>query len=156
MDQTKIGAFITRKRKEKNMTQEQLAETIGVSNKTVSKWERGICLPDYSTVEKLCQALDTTLAELLSGEEKSIPSSDHSAILELLRKQERLKRKKLRIIGCILIAAGIYNLILSRIIGGTDIQDALSGLLLGSSVPELVLGLFLFLKNRGIDHGKIL
>lgn len=154
MDQTAIGEFITRKRKEKNMTQEQLAETIGVSNKTVSKWERGICMPDYGTVEKLCQALDTTLAELLDGKVRSAPVSDNSAILELSRKREQLKHRKLRLIGCVLIAGGIAKVILSRIIGGTDIQETLSGLLLGFSVPELVLGLFFYFRNRGSGHDK--
>jgi len=156
MDQTAIGKLITRKRKEKNMTQEQLAERIGVSNKTVSKWERGACMPDYSTVEGLCQALDMTLGELLSGEEKQAPVADNSAVLELLRKRERLKHRKLRLIGWILIAAGIAKLLLSRIIGGTEVQEALSGLLLGFSVPETVLGLFFCVRNRGAGRDKVL
>ncbi|MGM9626262.1 MAG: helix-turn-helix domain-containing protein, partial [Eubacteriales bacterium] len=50
MNQLIIGKFIARKRKEKNLTQEQLAEKLGVSNKTVSKWECGKCMPDYSIV----------------------------------------------------------------------------------------------------------
>ena len=51
MDQIAIGKFIAKKRKEKNFTQEQLAERLGVSNKTISKWETGRCLPDYSIAE---------------------------------------------------------------------------------------------------------
>ena len=50
MNQQVIGKFISLKRKEKNLTQEQLAEKIGVSNKTVSKWENGKCMPDYSVI----------------------------------------------------------------------------------------------------------
>lgn len=156
MDQTAIGKFITRKRKEKNMTQEQLAEKIGVSNKTVSKWERGTCMPDYSTVENLCRALDITIGELMDGEEKSVPASDSSAVLELLRKRERLKHWKIRIIGCILIVAGIAKLLLFRIIGGTEVQEALSGILLGISVPEMLLGVFFCVRNRGAGHDKVL
>ena len=57
MDQIKIGNFIAEKRKEKNLTQEQLAEKIGVSNKTISKWECGRCMPDYSMIEGLCKEL---------------------------------------------------------------------------------------------------
>lgn len=66
MDQVAIGKFITKKRKEQNLTQEQLAELLGVSNKTVSKWETGKCMPDYSIVELLCKELNTTLAELIT------------------------------------------------------------------------------------------
>ena len=51
MDQQNIGKFIAQKRKEQNLTQEQLAQCLGVSNKTVSKWETGKCMPDYSVVK---------------------------------------------------------------------------------------------------------
>ena len=55
MNQLVTGKFISQKRKEKNLTQEQLAEKLGVSNKTVSKWETGKCMPDYSVVKSLCE-----------------------------------------------------------------------------------------------------
>lgn len=71
MNQQNIGAFITKKRKEKNLTQEQLAERLQVSNKTISKWETGKCMPDYSVVELLCKELDITVSELLEGKELS-------------------------------------------------------------------------------------
>ncbi len=67
MSQQDIGRFIAEKRKQKNLTQEQLAERIGVSNKTVSKWENGKCMPDYSVIELLCKELDITVTELLDG-----------------------------------------------------------------------------------------
>lgn len=81
MDQYSIGNFIQKKRREKNLTQEQLAEKLGVSNKTVSKWENGKCLPDYSVIELLCEELGVTVAELLCGKENdgdksTIPSND--------------------------------------------------------------------------------
>ena len=57
MNQTTIGSYITKKRREKNLTQEQLAEKLGVSNKTISKWENGKCMPDYSIIEQLCKEL---------------------------------------------------------------------------------------------------
>lgn len=71
MDQIIIGNFITKKRKEKNMTQAALAERLGVSNKTISKWETGKCMPDYSIIEPLCTELEITLAELLDSEDKA-------------------------------------------------------------------------------------
>lgn len=74
MDQIKIGAFIAKKRKEKNLTQEQLAQRLGVSNKSVSKWECGRCMPDYSVIELLCKELDVSIAQIFNGDD-SISSS---------------------------------------------------------------------------------
>lgn len=68
MNQEKIGKFISKCRKEKNLTQENLAEILGVSKNAVSKWERGICLMDMSLLKPLCENLDITINELLSGE----------------------------------------------------------------------------------------
>ena len=70
MNQHDVGLFIASKRREKNLTQEQLAEKIGVSNKTVSKWETGKTMPDYSVVELLCQVLNISVSELIAGKEK--------------------------------------------------------------------------------------
>ena len=69
MNQEKIGKFIAKKRKGKNLTQEQIAEKLGVSINAVSKWERGLCLMDMSLLKPLSQILDVTINEILSGEE---------------------------------------------------------------------------------------
>ena len=68
MNQEKIGAFISQRRKQKNLTQEQLGEKLNVSKNAVSKWERGICLMDISLLEPLSNILDVSIAELLNGE----------------------------------------------------------------------------------------
>lgn len=65
MNQTAIGSYILKKRREKNLTQEQLAEKLSVSNKTISKWENGKSMPDYSMIEQLCKELSVTLPELM-------------------------------------------------------------------------------------------
>lgn len=69
MNQEKIGSFIATKRKEKNLTQEQLAEKLGVSINAVSKWERGLCLKDMSLLKPLSNILDVSVNEILSGED---------------------------------------------------------------------------------------
>ena len=69
MDTLKIGKFIALKRKEKNMTQEELARILGVTNKTVSRWENGNYMPDLSLLKPLSEALGVSLNELLSGED---------------------------------------------------------------------------------------
>lgn len=68
MDQIKIGKFIAEKRKETNLTQEQLAEKLNISKNAVSKWERGLNLPDVSIMQDLCRILNITLNELFVGE----------------------------------------------------------------------------------------
>lgn len=67
MDQEKTGKFIAELRKEKAMTQKELAQQLGVSDKTVSKWETGRGLPEISIMQSLCQKLDVSINELLSG-----------------------------------------------------------------------------------------
>jgi len=69
MNQEKIGKFIAQKRKSKKLTQEQLAEKLGVSTNAVSKWERGLCLMDMSLLKPLSKILGVTINEILSGEE---------------------------------------------------------------------------------------
>ena len=71
MDQKKTGYFLSQCRREKNMTQAQLAELLGVSNRSVSRWENGITLPDVSLFVPLCQALDMTLDEFFAGERQN-------------------------------------------------------------------------------------
>ena len=85
MSQLTIGKFIAQKRKEKNLTQEQLAEILGVSNKTVSKWECGKCMPDYNVVQSLCDELGITIAELMDAEKRGItnPVSSSELFIEL-------------------------------------------------------------------------
>lgn len=68
MDQIKIGKFISENRKGKNLTQEQLSEQLNISKNAVSKWERGLNLPDVSIMQDLCKILDITLNELFVGE----------------------------------------------------------------------------------------
>ena len=68
MDQKKIGKFIQEQRKLKELTQVDLAERLGVSNRTISSWENGNSMPDYSMFQDLCNELDISINELLSGE----------------------------------------------------------------------------------------
>lgn len=68
MDQEKIGKFILELRKDKKMTQQELADKIGVTDRAISKWENGRGMPDISLMKPLCEILDITLNELISGE----------------------------------------------------------------------------------------
>ena len=68
MNQIKIGKFIGKCRKDKNLTQEELAKMLNTTNKSISKWENGNCLPDSSLYESLCNILEITINELSAGE----------------------------------------------------------------------------------------
>ena len=68
MDQIKIGRFIAERRKEKSLTQMQLAEKLGISDRAVSKWENGRSMPDSSIMPELCQLLGITVNDLFNGE----------------------------------------------------------------------------------------
>lgn len=94
MDQLEIGIFIAKKRKEKNFTQAQLAEKLSVSNKTISKWETGKCMPDYGIIQSLCKELEITLPELIDGEETepdSIRIYDDNQVLDLIKRIQNLE-----------------------------------------------------------------
>ncbi len=140
MDQIAIGRYIARKRKEQNLTQEQLSEQLGVSNKTISKWENGKCMPDYSLIQKLCEALDVTLPELMDGEdaaENSVRVYDDEQILDLLRRTQELARQKNILYGLVLIVLGIASEVpCPRQLGGTDVQKFIAGILMGLSAAE--------------------
>lgn len=144
MNQTTIGSYIAQKRRTKNLTQEQLAEKLGVSNKTISKWENGKCMPDYSIIQKLCDALGVTLPELMDGEDvadSSVRVYDDAQILDLLRRTQELERQKSILYGLVLIVLGIACGAMSKATGGTDVQDFVSGVLMGLSVAEILAGI---------------
>ena len=144
MNQTTIGSYITKKRREKNLTQEQLAEKLGVSNKTISKWENGKCMPDYSIIEQLCKELSVTLSELMDGEdatEDSMRVYDDEQILDLLRRMQELERQKNILYGIILIVLGIACNAMAGTVSDSEVQEFISGLLTGLSVAEILAGI---------------
>lgn len=98
MNQEKIGKFIAYCRKEKNMTQEELAQKLHLTDKAISKWENGRCLPDLSILEPLSKTLDVSINEILSGEKiKEEELKDHTDknIIDVVNySDEKIKRIK--------------------------------------------------------------
>lgn len=145
MNQIKIGQFIALKRKENNLTQKELAQKLGTTNKSVSKWETGRCMPDYSVIENLCHELNITINELLNGQscengnELSIAEKNSVVALERI---QRLEKDKNIIIGLLLVILGITLGVSSRSIGGTSFRDFISGIMIGLSVGIMILGVF--------------
>ena len=110
MDSKKIGKFIALNRKKKGLTQEQLGEKLGVSNKTISRWENGNYMPDLSLLEPLSKELGISLNELLAGEyiekEKMIEYSEQNikTTIDYTKKKINHEHKK---ISAFLIGSGV-------------------------------------------------
>ena len=104
MDTKKIGAFLKQCRKEKNLTQEQLAEKFGVSARTVSRWETGTNLPDLSILVELAEYYDVEMRELLDGERSQTMNKEMKETLDKVAVYEEwAKRKALSWKSCICI-----------------------------------------------------
>jgi transcriptional regulator with XRE-family HTH domain len=117
MNQEKIGKFIACCRKKQKLTQEQLAEKLGITYKAVSKWETGKGLPDASIMKDLCNILKITVNDLLSGElinEKDYNKKSEEYMIEIYRQKEEGDRKLLKletIVGFIFITYFIFILL---------------------------------------------
>ena len=109
MDLIKIGKYIAGKRKELGMTQKQLAEKLGMSDKSVSKWERGVCLPDVSVYSDLCLILGISINEFLAGEDiaqENIEKKSEENIIGVATDSKH-KQKRLKAIICALLIIAI-------------------------------------------------
>jgi len=93
MDQIKIGKFIAACRKKATLTQLQLAQMLGITDKAISKWERGITMPDTSIMLELCDILGISVNELLSGEKINMENNDQKNQQLLLDMTKELEAK---------------------------------------------------------------
>ena len=140
MNQKQIGRYIAEKRRIKNLTQAQLAEQLGISDKTVSKWECGRSMPDYALIQSLCETLDISVSELIEGKEASLHERQ---LMELLRRTQELERQNGILHGVIMLIFGIALQALAPHFVGSPMQDLLSGIILGLSAGILLLGIYL-------------
>ena len=132
MDQTKIGKFIAKCRKEKKLTQAQLAEKLNITDRAVSKWETGKSIPDSSIMLELCEILGITVNELLSGEEINMESYGEKVdenLIILKRKDENniTKNVIISILFSVTLLVGIMVCLICNI--------AISGNLTWSLIP---------------------
>ena len=111
MDLIKIGKYIAGKRKGLGLTQRQLAEKLGMSDKSVSKWERGVCLPDVSVYMELCDILEISINEFLAGEdirEENIIKKSEDNLIQVT-KDSKYKQRNLKSVIVILIIITIAS-----------------------------------------------
>lgn len=106
----RIGSFIAVLRKEQNLTQEQFAERLGVSNRSVSRWENGNTLPDFSLMQSICDITGVTLPELLNGVRQSPSTERKDSILLVLALWDREKLAKIKTLN-LWFALGFVSLL---------------------------------------------
>ena len=132
MDQIKIGRFIADERKRKGYTQKQLSEKLGISDKTISKWERGNGFPEVSLLLPLCYELEITVNELLSGERVSEEDYRKKAevnMVNLVREAQESKKKIIlsAMVATLTIVAAFPLLIILSGIGIFHLYRGLGG-----------------------------
>ena len=142
MNQEKIGLFIAKCRREKNMTQEDLAEKLGVSNKSISRWENGKTMMDISLFEPLCNELDISIIELLNGERINDKKKDKLYTKTLINYSNKVGSRNKQVILTILFIMSLMPMLLYQFGGMRDVQE-ISGLIILLS-PITIVSIILF------------
>ncbi|MBP3703622.1 MAG: helix-turn-helix transcriptional regulator [Lachnospiraceae bacterium] len=143
MDMIKIGKFIAEQRKAKKYTQRELADKLGISDKTVSKWERGNGFPEVSLLLPLCNELEITVNELLSGkrlQEVEYKKKAEENIVNLVKEAQESKKKIVMsalVAGLVIIAA----VPLFVMAGAFDMEVWLRIILMGIGIVIMIIGI---------------
>lgn len=133
MDQIKIGKFISQCRKKKQLTQSELAEKLNITDRAISKWENGLCLPDSGTMPALCEILNITINDLFSGEKVDMNNYHEKAEQNLLAMQklkEEADKRLLRTETIITSLTLFIYMTLVMIVILNDLSEKLSALIL--------------------------
>ena len=149
MDLIKIGKFISETRKKKNLTQEELAEKLYITDRAVSKWERGLSLPDADKMLELCNILDINVNELLNGEKINMKDYEKKTdeLLVELAKQEELKNKKMITdMYVLVITTVVFYIGIIMLASFTLGEGTLFGIIVAVSTIVLVMVAFYALK----------
>ena len=147
MDQQKIGSFLKELRKAKDITQEQLAEKLNVSRRTVSRWETGSNLPDLDLMMEMADFYQVDLRELLNGERKSEPMNKElkETVLQVAEYSNAEKKRSTKMVQ-IYLSLGILGLIINQILHATLTETNfwtafLKGVSMGMALSGMILGL---------------
>lgn len=149
MDQKKTGSFLRELRKEKQLTQEQLAERFGVTSRSVSRWETGSNMPDLSILVELADFYDVDIRDIIDGERKGEDmNKEEKERLQLVadyaetEKNTLLMRLRIfSIVGLVSLIAGLTMLVISRD-NNLPIYDYLMGTLMGVAIGALLVAVF--------------
>ncbi|MCR4814998.1 MAG: helix-turn-helix domain-containing protein [Lachnospiraceae bacterium] len=147
MDLVKTGAFLKELRKEKNITQEQLAEEMGVSRRTVSRWETGSNMPDMDILIDISDFYEVDLREILDGERKSeqMEKEIKDTVLKVAEYENEGKKRSAVVVivySVLGILALLANLIMSMVeMPDTFLTGFLKGMTLGAAIIAMILGI---------------
>lgn len=151
MNQIKIGNFIAQRRKEKQLTQADLGEKLGVSDKSVSKWERGQCQPNSTLFPAICNELDITVSELFAGEKNSDTTSEKiidESIIEIVKIYEKIKLYKNVLIGAfVFIVALLLKTLKLPEDNLSDVGLFFNGFINGFTTGSAILGIIIAVYN---------
>ena len=153
MDQVKIGKFISKKRKEKNITQCKLAEMLGITDRAISKWENGICLPDAATMPELCEILDISINDLFCGEVVDMKNNEKKLeenLLEMTLAKEVSDKRLLNMeiyIGFVSVII-LFTMILTAMF--IEMPKYTQGILIGIGCVMFFIGMFYALRIEQI------
>ena len=149
MDQIKIGKFIASKRKEQKMTQVQLAEKLGITDRAVSKWETGKSLPDASIMLQLCGYLKITVNDLLSGEVVSIENYNERTeknLIEVIRQKEDADKRLLTIEIVIGLLSTVFLFTMIAVAALIQMQGSIRFLLIGIGFVQFLVAVMFAIK----------
>lgn len=144
MDQIKIGKFICLKRNEKNITQSELAERLNITDRAISKWENGICLPDANNMPDLCKILDITINDLFSGEVVDMKDNEKKLeenLLEMVKTKEKRDKELLTLEIFIGIITSIIMFTCIFIASFVSMQNWLRVILITIGIIPFVIGI---------------
>ena len=142
MDQIKIGKFIAERRKQRGLTQMQLAERLCITDKAVSKWERGLAMPDSSIMLQLCDILSISVNDLLIGEVVTMDNCSEKTeakLIEMLRQKEEADRRLLMLEIVLGIVAVLPIIAAAIIAGSVPMEEWQAGTLIGLSLLPLLI-----------------
>lgn len=146
MDQKKIGRFLKELRKEKQLTQEALSEILGVSGRSISRWENGVNMPDLDLVIELANYYDVSIDEILDGERNNemIDKKDEEMILKVAdyenNGKERFSRRICALFVLAIVALIVYAVIESKGLASTGVYEKIASGSLGFVSGILVVG----------------
>lgn len=149
MDQVKIGRFIAQRRKENNMTQMQLAEKLGITDRAVSKWETGKSLPDVAIMPELCGLLNITINDLFNGEVvvmENYKEKSEQLLIEMAKQKEQTDKQLLTLEILIGVLSVIILLGFTFAASFFDMPDRARICLIIAGVVPCLVGLFFALK----------
>ena len=149
MDQIKIGKFIQNKRKEKNITQQELAENLNITDRAISKWENGKCMPDVGIMQELCEILNITINDLFSGEVVNMKDTEKK-LEENLLEMTRLKEEKDRQLLSLEIFIGVISSVILvgsvLLVGWLEISELPAAIIITISTILFLVGMGLALR----------